>query len=195
MGSPSIAQARPTTLNDVGTVNTAVAGITARECGLGIFRQTVLDLVDVPVTVGNTSGASFGSLLLYTLPKGVITFDASTVYFNEIDWAGQDIAVGGSGDFALGTTATADATLSGTDVDVCPSTAMLDPFVAGIGRSNAGGFLAARARFDGSSTAKAVYLNVIVDDADVSDGASDVVLFTGRVVIDWINHGKFDYNS
>lgn len=169
----------------------AGTGVTATESGDSTVHQTTLTLVNTPVTVANTTGASFGSQKLYDFPEGRLLILGVTAYFSTIDWSGQDIGATGSGDYSLGTTATADATLATTDVDLLPSSAMLDPFVAGVGSSNAGTALAASAQFDGTATPKDCYLNVIIDDADVADAASDIVLFTGTIKITWINLGDY----
>ena len=52
-----------------------------------------------------------------------------------------------------------------------------DPFVGGIGTGS--GVFASPAAYDGTSAAITIYLNAIIDDVDVADAASDVVLFTG----------------
>lgn len=189
--SPSITRERAPDLDTVGTVNAPTTGsITAKEYGIGSERTTVLTFTSVPVTVANTTGASFGSFKFYDFPEGVIAVKCVTAYFSAIVWTGESIAAGGSGDFSMGTTATADATLSSTDVNLLPSTAMLDPFVSGVGRSNANAILAAPTNLDGSTTAIDAYLNVIIDDADVSDTDSDTVLFTGTVTLVWSNAGN-----
>jgi hypothetical protein len=64
---------------------------------------------------------------------------------------------------------------------------MLDPFVSGVGTGS--GVFAAPAAHDGTSTAKDAYLNIIIDDADVADAASDTVLVTGTVQIVWCFFG------
>lgn len=194
INTPSIVRLRPSGAETVGAAVTSI-GIKATECGTGAVRQTVLTFTNTPVVTGNTTGASFGSAKIYDFPKGRIAVLGVTAYFTQITFnttAGTngDIAGGGSGDFSIGSTATADATLATTDVDMLPSTAMLDPFVTGVGRSNVVGALAAAAQFDGTTTAIDAYLNVIIDDADVSDAAaSDNVYFTGTVTITWINLG------
>lgn len=184
---------RSSDFGSLGAPNASVTGhISATYEGDGPWIKTTLTLKDVVVTTGNTTGASFGSTKLYDFPEGRIAILSNIAYFTEIDWAGSDIAVGGSGDYSLGSTATADATLSSTDVDMLPSTAMLDPFVAGVGRSNAGSALAALAQFDGTTTAVDMNLNAIIDDADVSDGAaSDDVRFTGTIEFVWCNIGDY----
>lgn len=194
MATPSICIARPdvsTNLNTVGTVPTAVAPyVTAREFGEGIVRTTVLEVVGLPVTVANTTGASFGNKQLYDFPKGRLLVLGTTVKWSRIAF-GSTIAATGSGDYSMGTTGTADATLSTTDVDLLPSSAMADPFVAGVSTDTAGAALAAAAQFDGTTTAKDAYLNVIIDDADVSDAGSDTATFTGRIVLTWANLGDY----
>lgn len=189
--SPSTNRERPVDLDTVGTVNAPTTGsIIPKECGTGAVRQTVLTFTNVPVTVANTTGASFGSFKFYDFPEGLIHVHGVSAYFSSIVWTGESIVATGSGDFSMGTTATADATLSSTDVNLLPSSAMLDPFVGGVGRSNAHAYLAASAKFDGTTTPVDAYLNVIIDDADVSDTDSDTVLFTGTVVITWQNEGN-----
>jgi hypothetical protein len=159
------------------------------EYGVGdVIHKTVINFASTPVTVANTTGASFGNVKVYDFPEGRIGVLGATTSLS-FNWAGTDIAATGSGDFSFGTTGTADATLSTTDVDIIPSSAMLDPFVAGVGTGT--GALAASAQFDGTSTAKDVYINIIIDDADVADGASDIVLVTGSLTVTWINLGDY----
>lgn len=188
--TPTVIIDRPISANRCGNIPSGVAGLSVIECGIGAVRQTVLNFDKFAVTTGNTTGASFGSAKIYSFPQGVINFLGCVAYFPEISWVGSSIADAGSGDYSIGTTATADATLSGTEVNILPSTAMLDPFVGGVGRSNARSHLTAATIIDGSTTALDAYLNVIIDDDDVSNGAADDdVLFTGQVIITWANLG------
>jgi hypothetical protein len=172
-------------LSGVGAA--AGTGVTAAETGSGNVHKTVLTLVNTPITVGNTTGASFGGLKVYDFPAGRILVHGVVGNFTKFDWSGTDIAAAGSGDVSIGTTITADATLATTDVDLLPSTAMTDPFVAGVG--SAKGALAASAQFDGTTTAIDANVNIICDDADVADGASDIILVSGTITITWTNLG------
>lgn len=189
--TPSVNKDRPVGQNTVGTVPSTAAKVTVEEFGYGPYRKTVFTFTAQPVTVANTTGASFGSLKICDLPEGVIHFHGMAGKFTEISWVGTGIGTGGSGDYSFGTTATADATLSTTDVNLLPSTAMLDPFVAGVGSSNVGSYLLAAAKIDGSSTAVDVYLNVIIDDADVADADSSIALFTGTFTLNWHIDGDY----
>lgn len=184
----------PTCSLGVGAVATNSNGgtVTAEEKGVGAIHQTVLTFEAFRVIVGNTTGVSFGGAKFYDFPAGRILVLGCTAYFPTITF-GSTIGTGGSGDYAIGTAVNADGDLGdATDVDLLPSSAMLDPFVTRTGRSNAGTALAAAAQFDGTTTAKDAYLNVIVDDADVSDGDTNgTVDFTGTVTLTWINLGDY----
>lgn len=162
--------------------------VVVQELGNTVVKQTVLSLTATPVTVANTTGASFGGVKLYGFPAGRILVLGVTADLS-MDWSASDIVATGSGDFSMGTTITADATLDGTDVNLLPSTGMLDPFAAGVGTAK--GALAASAQFDGTSTAIDANLNIIIDDDDVDNAASDIVLVTGTIKLTWINLGDY----
>ncbi len=83
----------------------------------------------------------------------------------------------------------ATARLATTDVDLMASTAMLDPFVAGVGTGN--GAFVKDTEFDGTTTAKDAFLNIIIDDADVADAASDIVLVSGTIILDVVWSGDY----
>ncbi len=174
--------------SDLPGIPAGAPGLTVREVVAGGIHTVYFDFNRMPVTVANTSGASFGSQKLYTYLEGRIYNMGGFSKFPIISWVGESIVQTGSGDYSLGTTATADATLSTTDVDVQASTAMLDPFVGGVG-SSAGAVFAAPAAFDGTGTAKEIHLNVIIDDADVSDLDSDTALFTGSAKLVYAHFG------
>lgn len=160
--------------------------VMADESGSGGKQFTTLRFTRIPVTVANTTGASFGSLKIYDFPQGQIRLHGGRANLT-FDWSGSAITLTGSGDFSLGTTATADAALATTEVDFLASTAMLDPFVAGIGTGK--GNLVVATSFDGVTTAVDLYLNIIIDDADVADADSSVVYVTGTIIIEWTNYG------
>jgi hypothetical protein len=174
-------------MTSTGYTNGAKNGstVSCSEFGIGGFRSTKLTLASTPVTVANVTGASFGGLKLYDFPqcKFYLLGGYASLSFN---WDGQ-IAAAGSGDFGLGTTITADATIATTDVDLMASTAMLDPFVSGVGSGL--GYLVTNTAFDGSVTAKDMNINIIVDDADVGDADSDIILVTGTIQFNWVNNG------
>ena len=99
------------------------------------------------------------------------------------------------GDVALGTaTATTGATLTGTEADIMPSVAVSagasDKLGVVSAQSVATALTESGARwFDGTSTAKDLFLNFVIDD-DASHGASTAT-FTGTIVINWEMMGDF----
>ena len=165
------------------------ATVTAVEGGNATVHQTVLTLASTPVTVANTTGASFGGVKLYDFPAGRILVLGVTASLGFV-WTGESIAAGGSGDYSLGTTITSDATLDGTDVNLLPSTGMTDPAVSGVAAATSNA-LAAAAQFDGTATAIDANLNIIIDDADVANADTDTVLASGTITITWVWLGDY----
>lgn len=151
------------------------------------INRTIITLQAKEITVANTTGVSFGGVKIFDFPKGRIWVMAALVRNLTIgltnDGNATPIDGDDNGDFSMGTTAPTDGTLTGTDVDLCPSTALeLDT-------TGTSAVLAASAFFDGTSTAKDVYFNMLIDDADVADAASDVLELNGEVEIYWVNLG------
>jgi len=150
------------------------------------FRRSVIEFTkeDLLITKDGLDGG-WGTLKLATFPKGRIWVHGAVGTLSSVDVSGSDnIGDTGSGDYSFGTAATANTTLDGTAVDLAPSAALIDPFVAGVGSANASSVLAAGALFDGSSAAKTVNLNIKFDNGDVTtgNGAADVA---GKITILW----------
>ena len=158
----------------VAQPSAASTTVTLEELGQGSRHLTKCTIAGLPITVGNTTGISFGSAALLTFPKGVVHIEAVSVddfKFDLTDDAGNvtPLTTAMGGDFSLGSAATADATLNGTEVNILASTSY-DPFSTAVDANSA-----INAILDGSSTPITVYVNAIVDDADVADGASDQI--------------------
>lgn len=150
---------------------------------VGAVHKTVLTLADTPVVVDGTSGAGFGGTKLYDFPSGrvlVLGVIAENITIS-VDTNGLDAADGG--DVSFGTTVAGDGTLTGTDVDLLPSTS-IDPINTATDAA-----LAASAQFDGTSTAKDLYINMLIDDADIEAVVTNTVDAT--VTIHWINLGDY----
>jgi hypothetical protein len=175
----------------VGSVPTALAATCkATEMG-GEVRRTLLKLTACQVSsVTVTTAVGFGGVKLYDWHPCRLWILGVTAYFDVITF-GANILANGSGDYSLGTTITLDATLATTEVDLLPSSAMLDPFASSVGRSNVGTALAANVAFDGTSTAKDLNLNVLVDAAAQSDDTTAIVSFTGEILVTWMDLGDY----
>ena len=150
------------------------------------LRKSVIEFTKSGLTITkDASNGGWGTLKLATFPKGRIWVHGAVGTLSSVDVSGSDnIGDTGSGDYSFGTAATANTTLDGTAVDLAPSSALIDPFVAGVGSANASSVLAAGALFDGSSAAKTVNMNIKFDNGDVTtgNGEADVV---GKITILW----------
>lgn len=182
------------TATTAGTAGRTVADYVTAKYIPGPTQRVILTFASLPVAVANTTGASFGSIQLLDFAQGRIRIEGGTCDLT-VNWAdsaagdGELIALDGSGDASIGTTATADATLATTDVDIMASTAMLDPFVAGVGTLK--GLLVKDTEFDGTATAKDAFLNVIIDDADVADTDNAIIYISGTLIMDAVWSGDY----
>lgn len=153
--------------------------VTVAESGAGPFKQTVLTFTNLPVVVVGATGVGFGGVKVYDFPLGHLWVLGVTVKdFGTVPGAG--VTAGGGGDFGLGTVIVADADLTdATDVDLLASTST-DPLTTPVDAK-----LAAAAGFDGSSTAKDLCINQLVDDADIAGTVTNKLF--GTITVTWVN--------
>lgn len=141
-----------------------------------IIKQTVL-VKDVAILVDGATGVGFGTAVIGDLPEGNILLLGALAYLQFNSAGGQAGLVDTwNGDFAIGTTPTADATVTGTDANIVPLTAV-GPAVAEDSPRTRG--VQADGAFcgvvlDNTDGALELNLNLIIDDADIS--ADDVAL-------------------
>jgi len=166
---------------DIGSQPVATA--VAEELGGGCFmHQSVLTLSSMVVSVVGATGVGFGYTKIYDFSAGVIDVLGVTVDIT-FDTTGTNLDAADGGDYSLGTTGTADVTLDGTDVNLFAKTGV-DPLSDG-----STGYLAAGAKFDGTSSAIDVIFNMLIDDADI--GATESLLVNGTIIITWFNEGDY----
>jgi hypothetical protein len=166
----------------VGTKNGAT--VAAVEKGSGLVHQTVLTCTQTPISVVGAAGDGFGGVKIYTFPEGriLVLGVTASLEVDDLDSNLDDTADGG--DYGIGTAIVSDADLGdATDVDLCPSTS-IDPIGTAVGAA-----LAASAHFDGTSAAKTVNINLLIDDADI--GGTEDVGMTGTVTLTWVNLGDY----
>jgi hypothetical protein len=172
----------------VGEVPAAIAPyVFPTELGAGRFRTTVLTLRSMPLTVRDTEQG--GGVKIYTFPKGklyrmgasgegiVITTLSALTTLNS----------GVTGNFGVGSTTQASATLATTEQDIVQVTGFTSSTTAGVAPAavaNAYGVVSDTA-LDGSSTAIAAFFNVAVAGAtDIDANAS--VSVNGVITINWL---------
>lgn len=146
-----------------------------------IVQQSLRVPFDVEVTVDGSSGNGFGSAVCAGLAEANIHFKAAVAYVEVVSTTGESIDADWSGDVSFGTTASADATLGGTDANIIGSTA-LGPASGGVIAPRRGTGTTA-ALLDNTDGSLEINLNLSVDDANVADTDS-VVRLRGVLFID-----------
>lgn len=153
----------------------AKPGSTGAAAGTGVAaaevysaaRQVEITLTDVAIPLVDEAGVvAFGSLKIYDLPAGHILF-LGAVADLAMTKSSAGVNADWDGDFGLGTTAAGNNNaLATTEQDLIPTTATPQA-VAGVTTAKGASTSTEAAKvFDGSATAKDVYLNFLVDDAD-----------------------------
>jgi hypothetical protein len=159
----------------------------------GITHKTTLVFHDLQMSITDVPGqAAWGSVTIYTFPAGHILLtgvvvDANVDASDQYD-TGTTISDVGSGDFGLGSTATINNAIGGTDSDMVAST----PFgpLSDSGQTGAlHGDPVAAALHDGTSTAVRVRINLLIDDGDITGDST--IAFQGTVTIYWVELGDY----
>lgn len=181
---------KDTTEEVVGVGAVATATTTKAYEYTNVAKQTVLELNAFAISISDDSGvAQYGGAKVYDLPEGMILIKG--VQINGTLTAGVTGTVidNWDGDVALGTaTATTGATLTGTEADIMQSVAVSAGASDKLGVVDAVSVATALTEsgarwFDGTATAKDVFLNFVIDD-DATHGASTAT-FTGTIVFNW----------
>jgi len=186
----------------LGNVLTSTVGVGAKngttvavtEKGSGLLHQTVLTCTALPITITDDAGvAQYGGVKVYDLPLGAIVTVGAVVSGLLTAGVTGTIIDNWDGDVALGTaTATTGATLTGTEADIIPSVAVSAGAADKIGVVSAVPVATALTEsgarwFDGTGTAKDVFLNFVIDD-DATHTAGTAA-FTGVITLTWLNLG------
>jgi hypothetical protein len=147
-------------------------------------KKTLLPLRAVPVDVSAvTTGVGWGTVVIGDFPEGNILI-LGTVANLQFTATGTNATTTFDGDFSIGTTPTADATLSGTDANIIASTALgaatarVSPVVRGA--------LGTPFMVDNTDGSLEMNLNVLIDAANITDDSTVPVLVTGEVYIAYI---------
>lgn len=166
------------------------AGIALTDTNVAI-RRAVLTLNDIDVTItdADTDGG-YGALKLCDLPAGHVQIFGAVADLT-LTGDGTNIGATAAVDAAIGTAAEeADATLGGTGANVIASTDA--PLTASVGAFQAASSateMAAAVIVDGTTTAGALYLNLGVPDAGISDDG--VITVNGTVTITYAALGDY----
>lgn len=132
-----------------------------------VIRQAIAVSAKAITTVNGASGVGYATAVIGDLPEGNILFLGAVSYmqFTKASSA-SGITATFDGDYSIGSTATGDATLSGSDVDIIASSA-LGAATAGVSPV-ARGANATQAILDNTDGSLELNLNLIIDDATIS---------------------------
>jgi hypothetical protein len=179
-------------LVNTGTVpDAAKAYVTATEKGDGVFRQTVLTLSAVPVTMRDTEQG--GGFQIYTFPIGRITPIGAigSIAVTTTSVLANTLNASKTCNWGVGSTTQASATVATTEqnfVNVAAFTSSATINVAGAVATGSGiGILTS---LDGTSTAVAAFLNLAVAGAEDID-ADATVTVDGTITLTYAVLGDY----
>lgn len=131
-----------------------------------IIRRHRISVTSLAISVAGTSGVGWGTAVMGDLPEGNILFLGAIAYLSFSGPTSASLGDTWNGDFAIGTAATGDATLSGAEVNIIPSTATT--VAVGEVAPTTRGENATQAMFDNTDGSLEVNLQLLVDDVDIS---------------------------
>lgn len=163
------------------------------ERGNGIVHQTVLTLASTPCPqVSVTTGAGVGGIKVYDAPEGhwrllgaTASLSLAIASAKEADFTDNTP----EGDYGVGTVSMANADAFGTDAtddDICTGTTFT---MTAFAQAAQGLAPEAAANFDGTSTAKDIFVNILTDAADIDDDTTSEIEVSGTITLTWINLG------
>jgi len=168
----------------------ATGSIVTKHAQFGPFCQTTLTLNNVPQTVVN--GTEYQGTKIYDFPAGRILVMGVTATLQQKTTSvlASTLNTGSTGAISLGTATATNVSLTSTMVDLLPSTAFTSSTTINVAGTAVSAALAASAQFDGTATAKDVYLNTAyATTADVDADATQTI--SGTVVITWTQLGDY----
>lgn len=180
------------TLKTAGNVGVAesVSGVTVTEYGDGVFHKTVFTFTNAAIALTDAAGVvAWIGQKLYTFPQGFI-YMQSAVLDLALTLSAAGVNADWDGDIAVGTAVNGeDGTLATTEQDIIPATAT--PQAAASATTGDAVSTATEHKIhDGTSAAKALYLNVLVDDTDHDVTSTPTnMIFNGTLTVCWVHMG------
>ena len=142
------------------------------------LRSHLIPMSGVEITVDGATGVGWGTVNAGALPEGNIVFQTAVAYLQFTGPTSANLVDTWNGDFGVGTTPADDATITGTDVDLVPSTAV-GPAVAEVSPRTRG-VGSPQATFDNTASTLEVNVNLLIDDADI-DADGIVLTILGEI--------------
>src|SRR4030066_447619 len=164
--------------NGVGSVPLAMQPyVTVTEKGGGVFKQTVLTLSAVPVTMRDTEQG--GGAQIYTFPAGRICRLGAigSIAVTTTSVLADTLNAGVTCNWGVGSTTQASATVATTEQDFVNVTAFTASATINVAGATANGSgLGVVTSLDGTSTAIAAFLNLAVAGATDIDANATVTV-------------------
>lgn len=174
--------------DQTGNAGGAAAGsgaVAGNSPGDGLTK-TVITLTNFTIPLVDNAGVdAHGGAKFYDFPAGVIQIDNAHTAL-AVTKSSAGVNADWDGDFSLGSVVAAvDATLTGTEANIIPTTATPQA-VAGV--TSANGDMTTPLRLGTLAGALDAYLNVLVDDADHDvTGTPCNLIFNGTITMWWRN--------
>ena len=156
----------------------------------GLYKKTNIQQMEIPVDItlnvaAVSTAVGFGTVVLADLPEGNLLLLGCVASLAFAAGADTSLVDAWDGDFGLGTTAADDATITGADVDILPSSAIKavasTKDVATIRVTST--TTEQGAIFDNTANTIDLNLNVVVDADDITDDEDADLAVTGTVSI------------
>lgn len=173
----------------VGT-QAAIAGLSVVHKQVGFLRQSVFTLDNVAQSVVN--GTEYQGTKLYDFPEGRVLVLGVTARLQQKTTSAlaSTLNASSTGAVSLGTVTASSTTLATTMVDLLPSTAFTSSATVNVAGTAVGAALAASAQFDGTTTAKSMFLNsAFATTADVDGDAT--ITWSGTITVTHIDLGDY----
>lgn len=168
---------------DIQIFQPATGGIDWKRDQFGGFFVVTLTLDNVPQAVVN--GTEFQGTKLMTFPEGRLNVLGCTATLQQKTTSAiaSTLNSGVTGAISLGTATASNVALTGAMVDLLPSTAFTSSTTINVAGTAVSAALAAAAQFDGTSTAKSMFLNTAyATTTDVDADATQTISGTITVV-------------
>ncbi len=178
-------------VSSVGTVPQALESTcVATETGDGVMHQTKLTLSALAQAVAD--GTEYQGTKIYDFPEGRILVLGATMSIAQTTTStlASTLNASSTGALSFGTATASGTTLNSTMADIIPSTAFTSSATVDVAGTAVGAALAASAQFDGTSTAKDLYINTAYATTTDVDGNATQTL-TGNITVTWINLGDY----
>ena len=174
-----------------GTKNGSTVSVV--EKGDGVLHQTVITLASTPCPIVSvTTGAGVGGIKVYDAPEGHWRLIGATASLSLLVGSAKEADYTDNtpeGDYGVGTVTMANADTFGTDATddyICTGKTFTMTTFAQAAQGLAP---EAAANFDGTTTAKDIVVNCLVDAADVDDDVTSEIEVSGTITLTWINLG------